>query len=132
MDYGESEPIASNKTYSDASKRYTSTRQTMVIQEEDEQMSQDTDRAAATESRRDVKRGSKASAHKDIMVDAASEISSKSSVRHRRGGGSTVGPLGGVDSSSNLGRTQPDSGATFKKITTGKLGFRASNALASI
>jgi len=129
MDYGESEPKASNKTYSDASKRYTSTRQTMVIQEEDEQ---DTDRAAATESRRDVKRGSKASAYKDVMVDAASEISSKSSVRHRRGGGSTVGPLGGADSSSNLGRTQPDSGATFKKITTGKLGFRASNALASI
>jgi hypothetical protein len=101
----------------------------MVIQEEDEQ---DTDRAAATESRRDVKRGSKASAYKDVMVDAASEISSKSSMRHRRGGGSTVGPLGGAESSSNLGRTQPDSGAMFKKISTGKLGFRASNALASI
>ena len=69
------------------------------------------------------------------MLDAASEISSKSSMRHRRGGGSTV-VLGGAESSSNLGRAQPDSGALFKKreskLPTGKLGFRASNALASI
>ena len=78
---------------------------------------------------------------KDINVDEVSDMaSSKSSMRHRRGGGSTkigIGSLGGEESSSNVERRtmQPrsdaDSGALFKK-TTGKLGFRASNALASI
>lgn len=134
--------MTSNNAYNETmSKRYTSTRQTasMVIQEEDEQ---DTDRVAATESRRDAKRGSKLSMPgKDINVDAVSDMaSSKSSVRHRRGGGSIkTGPLGGEDGGSNADRRtmQPrseglDSGAAFKKITTGKLGFRASNALASI
>ena len=112
MDYGDSDPMASNNIYQPkeynetASKRYTSTKQTanMVIQEEDEQ---DTDRVAATESRRDVKRGSKLSMPgKDINVDAVSDMaSSKSSVRHRRGGGSIkTGPLGGEDSSSNVDR----------------------------
>ena len=139
MDYGESTQYSNNDGYEAASKRYTSTRQTasMVIQEEDE----DSERAA-TESRRDVKRGSKLSMPgKEINVDAASDLaSSKSSVRHRRGGGSIkTGPLGGEDNSSNADRRtmKPrsealDSGAMFKKITTGKLGFRASNARASI
>jgi hypothetical protein len=145
MDYGESTQYSNNDGYEAAAKRYTSTRETasMVIQEEDE----DSDRAAATASRRDVKRASTNNylqngiSAKELNVDAASDLaSSKSSVRHRRGGGSTkTGPLGGEDNSSHADRRtmQPrseglDSGAMFKKITTGKLGFRASNALASI